>query len=94
VLVKRKLNNRSRKTNFDNLTPLYPDTKLKMELKDLKDKSNISARVIDLIAPLGKGQRALIVAPPRTGKTVLMQTIAKAIEQNHPEVELIVSTYR
>jgi transcription termination factor Rho len=85
-----ELNSRSRKTNFDNLTPLYPDTKLKMELKDLKDKSNISARVIDLISPLGKGQRALIVAPPRTGKTVLMQTIAKAIEQNHPEVELIV----
>ncbi len=85
-----ELNNRSRKTNFDNLTPLYPDSKLKMELKDVKDKSNISARVIDLIAPLGKGQRALIVAPPRTGKTVLMQTIAKAIEQNHPEVELIV----
>ncbi len=85
-----ELNSRSRKTNFDNLTPLYPDTKLKMELKDLKDKSNVSARVIDLIAPLGKGQRALIVAPPRTGKTVLMQTIAKAIEQNHPEVELIV----
>lgn len=85
-----ELNNRSRKTNFDNLTPLYPDTKLKMELKDVKDKTNLSARVIDLIAPLGKGQRALIVAPPRTGKTVLMQTIAKAIEQNHPEVELIV----
>ncbi len=84
------LNARGRKTNFDNLIPLYPDTKINMELKDLKDKSNRSARIIDLIAPLGKGQRALIVAPPRTGKTVLMQTIAKAIEQNHPEIELIV----
>ena len=84
------LNDRGRRTNFDNLIPLYPDTKLNMELKDIKDKQNRSARIIDLIAPLGKGQRALIVAPPRTGKTVLMQTIAKAIEQNHPEVELIV----
>lgn len=84
------LNARSRKTNFDNLTPLYPDEKLIMELKDPKDKANNASRVIDLIAPLGKGQRALIVAPPRSGKTVLMQTIAKAVEQNHPEVELIV----
>ncbi len=78
-----------RKTNFDNLTPLYPDKKLKMELPK-SDKNNSSARVIDLICPLGKGQRALIVAPPRSGKTVLLQTIAKSIETNHPEVELMV----
>jgi len=76
-----------RKVNFDNLTPLYPDEQLKMETDDPK---NISARIIDLIAPLGKGQRSLIVAPPRTGKTVLLQTIAKSIEVNHPEVELMV----
>jgi transcription termination factor Rho len=77
------------RVNFDNLTPLYPDEKLTLDPKDptLKDKS---ARVIDLISPQGKGQRALIVAPPRTGKTVLLQNIAKAITDNHPEVFLIV----
>ena len=77
------------RTNFDNLTPLYPDERLNLDTKDptVKDKS---ARVIDLISPQGKGQRALIVAPPRTGKTVLMQNIAKAITDNHPEVFLIV----
>jgi transcription termination factor Rho len=77
------------RTNFDNLTPLYPDERLNLDTKDptVKDKS---ARVIDLIAPQGKGQRALIVAPPRTGKTVLMQNIAKAITDNHPEVFLLV----
>ncbi|MBU0725678.1 MAG: transcription termination factor Rho [Alphaproteobacteria bacterium] len=75
--------------NFDNLTPLYPDEKLKLELDDptLKDPTT---RVIDLISPLGKGQRALIVAPPRTGKTVMLQNIAHAISANHPEVYLIV----
>ncbi len=78
-----------RKTNFDNLTPLYPDKRIEMET-DKSDKNNNSARVIDLICPLGKGQRALIVAPPRTGKTILLQTIAKSIEKNHPEAELIV----
>jgi len=72
---------------FDNLTPLYPDEQLKMET-GLPD--NISARVIDLVTPIGKGQRALIVAPPRTGKTVLLQTIANSVTQNHPEVTLIV----
>jgi transcription termination factor Rho len=77
------------KTNFDNLTPLYPQDKIKMELS-VKDKKSMSARVIDLVTPLGKGQRALIVAPPRTGKTMLLQSIAKSIEENHPEVELIV----
>ncbi len=77
------------KINFDNLTPLYPDERFKMEIDDptLKDRSS---RVIDLIAPLGKGQRALIVAPPRTGKTVLLQNIAKSIAANHPECYLIV----
>ncbi|MCP5380243.1 MAG: transcription termination factor Rho [Novosphingobium sp.] len=77
------------RTNFDNLTPLYPDEKLVLDTVDptVKDKS---ARVIDIIAPQGKGQRALIVAPPRTGKTVLLQNIAKAITDNHPEVFLIV----
>jgi len=77
------------RVNFDNLTPLYPDTKLNLDTKDptVKDKS---ARVIDIIAPQGKGQRSLIVAPPRVGKTVLLQNIAKAITDNHPEVFLIV----
>ncbi|MXP26471.1 transcription termination factor Rho [Altererythrobacter indicus] len=77
------------RTNFDNLTPLYPDESLNLDTIDptVKDKS---ARVIDLIAPQGKGQRALIVAPPRTGKTVLLQNMAKAITDNHPEVFLIV----
>ena len=75
--------------NFDNLTPLYPNQKLSLDTVDptVKDKS---ARVIDLVSPQGKGQRALIVAPPRTGKTVLLQNIAKAITDNHPEVYLIV----
>ncbi len=81
-----KLRNR---VNFDNLTPLYPDERLKLELADPTGK-DFSTRVIDLITPLGKGQRALIVAPPRTGKTVLMQNIAHAITDNHPEVCLIV----
>ncbi len=77
------------KVHFDNLTPLYPDERLKMEIEDptIKDRS---ARVIDIVAPLGKGQRALIVAPPRTGKTVLMQNIAHSIASNHPECYLIV----
>ena len=77
------------KINFDNLTPLYPDERLKMEIEDptIKDKS---ARVIDLVAPIGKGQRSLIVAPPRTGKTVILQNIAHSIEANHPECYLIV----
>ena len=77
------------RVNFDNLTPLYPDEKLTLDsyYSTIKDKS---ARVIDIISPQGKGQRALIVAPPRTGKTVLLQNIAKAITDNHPEVYLIV----
>ena len=76
------------KVFFDNLTPLYPDEQLKMEIEDDPDK--VSARVIDLVTPIGKGQRALIVAPPRTGKTMLLQTIANSVTENHPEVSLIV----
>jgi transcription termination factor Rho len=75
--------------NFDNLTPLYPDEKLKIEFDQPGDNGN-TTRVIDLIAPLGKGQRALIVAPPRTGKTVMLQNIAHAIAENNPDVYLIV----
>ncbi|MBT3237445.1 MAG: transcription termination factor Rho [Rhodospirillaceae bacterium] len=75
--------------NFDNLTPLYPDERLKMEIEDETVKDRTS-RVIDLISPIGKGQRALIVAPPRTGKTVMLQNIAQAITANHPECYLIV----
>ena len=77
------------KVAFENLTPLYPDERLKMEIDDptIKDKS---ARVIDLVAPIGKGQRSLIVAPPRTGKTVILQNIAHSIEANHPECFLLV----
>ncbi|WP_395542560.1 transcription termination factor Rho [Neotabrizicola sp. sgz301269] len=77
------------KVHFDNLTPLYPDERLKMEVEDptIRDRS---ARIIDLVAPIGKGQRGLIVAPPRTGKTVLLQNIAHSIATNHPECYLIV----
>ncbi len=77
------------RVNFDNLTPLYPDEKLNLDTLDptIKDKS---ARVIDIISPQGKGQRALIVAPPRVGKTMMLQNIARAITENHPEVFLIV----
>src|SRR5437879_3604246 len=77
------------KVNFDNLTPLYPDERLKMEHED-PTKKDLSPRVIDIVAPIGKGQRALIVSPPRTGKTVLLQNIAHAITANHPECYLIV----
>jgi transcription termination factor Rho len=77
------------KIHFDNLTPLYPDERLTMELPDptVKDRSG---RIIDIVAPLGKGQRCLIVAPPRVGKTVMLQNIAKSIEANHPECYLMV----
>jgi transcription termination factor Rho len=73
---------------FDNLTPLYPNERLKLETPSSKD--TLSARVLDLLTPIGKGQRGLIVAPPRTGKTMLLQTIANSITANHPEVILIV----
>ncbi|MEO9168773.1 MAG: transcription termination factor Rho [Aestuariivirga sp.] len=77
------------KVNFDNLTPLYPDKPLKMEIQDPTIKDH-TGRVIDIVAPLGKGQRCLIVAPPRVGKTIMLQNIAKAIAINHPEIFLIV----
>ena len=81
--------NARNKAHFDSLIPLYPDQRLKMEIEDptLKDKSG---RVIDIVSPIGKGQRALIVAPPRTGKTVLLQNIAHSIEKNHPECYVLV----
>jgi len=75
--------------NFDNLTPLYPDERLHLEVEDPTIK-DLTSRVIDLTAPLGKGQRALIVAPPRTGKTMILQNLARSIAKNHPEVYLIV----
>ncbi len=75
--------------NFDNLTPLYPEEKLELEFDDSM-KRDVTTRVIDLITPLGKGQRALIVSPPRAGKTVMLQNIAHAVSANHPEVYLIV----
>jgi len=77
------------RVNFDNLTPLYPERKFFLERKDPTAK-DLSTRIIDIICPLGKGQRALIVAPPRTGKTILMKNIALAITDNHPECDLIV----
>ena len=76
--------------NFDNLTPLYPEEKLILELPFNPDRKDNTPRVIDLISPMGKGQRGLIVAPPRTGKTMMLQSIAHAISENHPEVYLIV----
>jgi transcription termination factor Rho len=77
------------KVHFDNLTPLYPEEWMRMEIDDPTLKDN-SGRVIDIVSPLGKGQRGLIVAPPRTGKTVLLQNIAHSITTNHPECYLIV----
>ncbi len=71
---------------FDNLTPIYPNERLKLEV----EPTNYSTRVVDLMSPIGKGQRGLIVAPPRTGKTVLLQQIANSITKNHPEVVLLV----
>ncbi|MEL0144564.1 MAG: transcription termination factor Rho, partial [Alphaproteobacteria bacterium] len=75
--------------NFDNLTPLYPERKINLEIEDPEFKDP-TLRVIDIVSPLGMGQRALLVAPPRTGKTVMMQNIAKAIMANHPDIYLIV----
>ena len=76
--------------NFDNLTPLYPQEKLTFELPFSPENKDFTPRVIDLVSPMGKGQRGLIVAPPRTGKTMMLQSIAHAISSNHPEVYLIV----
>ena len=75
--------------NFDNLTPLYPDEKIQLEIEN-PDSKDPTTRVIDIVAPLGKGQRALLVSPPRTGKTVMMQNIAKSIMANHPDIYLMV----
>jgi len=82
----------SHRKRFDDLTPLYPDTRIQLEMSDTgeKNKKDYSLRTIDLVAPLGFGQRALIVAPPRTGKTVMMQNIAHALMKNHPNTFLIV----
>jgi transcription termination factor Rho len=77
-----------RRPRFEDLTPLFPDEKLRLE--DPMDPSNMTARIIDLIAPIGKGQRGLIVSPPKAGKTTVMKTIATCIEKNNPEVKLIV----
>jgi transcription termination factor Rho len=74
---------------FENLTPLFPDEPLKLE-RDMKGEENITGRLIDIIAPIGKGQRGLLVASPKSGKTVLMQHIAHAIAHNHPDIVLIV----
>ena len=76
------------RVNFDNLTPLYPDEKLTLEVENAESK-DLTTRIVDLIAPIGKGQRALIVAPPRTGKTMMLQAIAHAITANHPEIYLL-----
>ncbi|MBQ4874611.1 MAG: transcription termination factor Rho [Rickettsiaceae bacterium H1] len=84
---------RGRRVHFDSLTPLYPDSILRLECDKAimyNNRPDLSPRIIDIIAPLGKGQRALIVAPPKTGKTMLMQNIANSISSNHPEVKLIV----
>jgi transcription termination factor Rho len=75
------------KTLFDNLTPLYPKERVKLEVRDGK---NVAMRIVDLIAPIGKGQRGLIVSPPKAGKTMLLQMIANSITENHPEIDLIV----
>ena len=80
------------KINFDNLTPLYPDERINLEVESSKadKKPDLTARLIDLVTPIGKGQRALIVSPPRAGKTVILQNIAHSITANHPEIYLIV----
>ena len=89
-----KVNNNAPETNkhkilFENLTPLFPDQQLHLE-RDVKGEESLTGRIIDLVAPIGKGQRALIVAPPKSGKTVMLQQIAHSITANHPDAELIV----
>jgi len=78
------------KVMFENLTPLFPKEQMKLERDAFKGDENITARIIDIIAPIGKGQRALLVAPPKSGKTVMMQHIAHALKANHPDIVLIV----
>lgn len=92
---KEKPDRTKHRINFDNLTPLYPNEHLNLEVDIVnkatnKTEKDLTTRIIDLVCPLGKGQRGLIVAPPRTGKTVMLQNVANAITTNHPEVELIV----
>ncbi|BEP48581.1 transcription termination factor Rho [Variovorax sp. CCNWLW225] len=78
------------KVMFENLTPLFPKEQMKLERDGIKSDENITGRIIDIIAPIGKGQRALLVAPPKSGKTVMMQHIAHAISANYPEVHMMV----
>ena len=80
------------KIAFDNLTPLYPDQQLKMEVEQIKVEKNAdqTARLIDLVSPIGKGQRSLIISPPKAGKTMILQSIANSISANHPECYLMV----
>ena len=85
-----KPDNIKQRINFDNLTPLYPNEKINFETEFNPEDKDFTPRIIDLISPVGKGQRSLIVAPPRTGKTMMLQSIAKAITSNHPEVYLLV----
>lgn len=85
-----KLNDCKYRLNFDDLVPVYPVDRINLEIDNSDSNADISTRIVDLVAPLGKGQRALIVAPPRTGKTMLMQNIAHSITANHPEISLIV----
>ncbi len=95
TINKEKPDKAKHRINFDNLTPLYPSEHLNLEVDVFNKNTNrtekdLTTRIIDLVCPLGKGQRGLIVAPPRTGKTVMLQNVANAITTNHPEVELIV----
>lgn len=76
--------------NFDNLTPLYPQDKITLEIENMPSKEQMTQRIIEIVAPIGKGQRALLTAPPRTGKTVMLQSVAKSIAANHPECYMIV----
>ena len=85
-----KPDNIRQRINFDNLTPLYPNEKINFEIEFSPENKDYTPRIIDLISPVGKGQRSLIVAPPRTGKTMMLQSIAKAITTNHPEIYLLV----
>ena len=78
------------KIMFENLTPLFPEEQFKLERENVKSDDNVTSRIIDLIAPIGKGQRALLVAPPKSGKTVMMKNLAHALVANHPDVHLIV----
>ncbi|MDM0013533.1 transcription termination factor Rho [Variovorax sp. J22P168] len=82
--------NNKHKVMFENLTPLFPKEQMKLERDGVKGEENITGRIIDIIAPIGKGQRALLVAPPKSGKTVMMQHIAHAISANYPEVHMMV----